>query len=186
MKDIANLLFEARMLKEIPRSGYHFLGAGKESVAEHVYMTTFIAYALAQSDPDADALKLVSMCLIHDLPEARIGDLNYVQKKYVEPYEEKAIGDTTRTLPFGDSITGLLAEFNAGESHEARLAKDADQISFILDLKALADTGYSTPGKWLPIIMSRLKTDAGKKLAKTITETEWDEWWLKNYVDRPE
>jgi putative hydrolase of HD superfamily len=35
MKNIANLLFEAKMLKEIPRSGFHFLGSGKESIAEH-------------------------------------------------------------------------------------------------------------------------------------------------------
>ena len=42
MKNIANLLFEAKMLKEIPRSGFHFLGAGKESIAEHSFVTTFI------------------------------------------------------------------------------------------------------------------------------------------------
>ena len=43
MKRIANLLFEAKMLKEIPRSGYHFLGSGRETVAEHSFMITFIA-----------------------------------------------------------------------------------------------------------------------------------------------
>jgi putative hydrolase of HD superfamily len=36
MKRIADLLFEARILKEIPRSGFHFLGVGRESIAEHV------------------------------------------------------------------------------------------------------------------------------------------------------
>ncbi|MCP4694311.1 MAG: HD domain-containing protein, partial [Desulfobacterales bacterium] len=41
MKQIAKLLYEARMLKEIPRSGYGFLGAGKESVAEHTFITSF-------------------------------------------------------------------------------------------------------------------------------------------------
>ena len=49
MKKIANLLFEAKILKEIPRSGYHFLGAGKESVAEHSFSTTFIAYVMSHS-----------------------------------------------------------------------------------------------------------------------------------------
>jgi putative hydrolase of HD superfamily len=44
MKRMADLLFEARMLKETPRSGFQFLGAGRESVAEHVYSATFIAY----------------------------------------------------------------------------------------------------------------------------------------------
>jgi len=71
MKRIADLLFEARMLRHIPRSGFQFLGAGHESVAEHVYSTTFIAYTMAQLHPEIDRLKLMSMCLVHDLPEAR-------------------------------------------------------------------------------------------------------------------
>ena len=48
MENIANLLFEAGMLKRIPRSGYQFLGAGSESVAEHVHMMTFIAFVMAK------------------------------------------------------------------------------------------------------------------------------------------
>ena len=43
MENIARLLFEAKMLKDIPRSGYHFLGVGKESGAEHSFMTTIVA-----------------------------------------------------------------------------------------------------------------------------------------------
>ncbi len=38
------------------------------------------------------------MCLFHDLPEARIGDLNYVNKKYVQANEEKAIADATEAI----------------------------------------------------------------------------------------
>ena len=53
MTPIAHLLFEARMLKSIPRSGFHFLGSVTESIAEHVYMTTFIAYAMARLTPEA-------------------------------------------------------------------------------------------------------------------------------------
>jgi putative hydrolase of HD superfamily len=76
MKDIVNLLFEANILKEIPRSGYHFLGAGQESVAEHTFSTAMIAFVMSKIEQDVDALKLISMCLVHDLPEARISDLN--------------------------------------------------------------------------------------------------------------
>ena len=112
MKNIANLLFEAKMLKEIPRSGFHFLGSGKESIAEHTFTTTFIAYVMAQLETDIDALKLISMCLVHDLPESRTGDLNTVNKTYVTADEAKALEDTTRKLPFGSSITELIHEFN--------------------------------------------------------------------------
>lgn len=183
LKNIANLLFEAKILKEIPRSGYHFLGAGKESVAEHSFMITFIAYTMAKMQPEVDALKLISMCLVHDLPEARMGDLNYVQKRYVEADEKKAVKDMAEGIPFGKDMAGLIEEFNRAETLESRLARDADQLSFILELKALLDVGSKTPRKWIKVVIRRLKTETGKKLAKNILDTNWDDWWLKNYVD---
>ena len=185
MKNIANLLFIARILKDIPRSGYHFLGAGKESVAEHSFSITFIAFIMSQMIPEVNSEKLITMCLVHDLPEAKTGDLNYVQKKYVIADESKAIEDITKNLPFGSSIADLIIEFNLAQSIEAKLAHDADQIALILDLKALADIGYNPPKKWLPAALKRLKTKIGKNIAESIIKTEWDEWWLKNYVDRP-
>jgi putative hydrolase of HD superfamily len=183
MKHIANLLFEAKILKEIPRSGYHFLGSGKESVAEHSFMITFIAYTMAMMEPDVNAMKLLSMCLVHDLPESRTGDLNYVQKKYVKADEKSAVADLIRNIPFGESIRDLIDEFNEGTSREAELARDADQLSFILELKTLHDTGRKGPDEWLPIVRSRLRTVTGEKIAASIMETNWDDWWKKNYVE---
>jgi putative hydrolase of HD superfamily len=183
MKNIVNLLFEARILKKIPRSGYHFLGAGNESVAEHSFIITFIAWVMAKIEPDIDALKLISMCLLHDLCEARTGDLNALQKQYVQADEKKAIADLAKQLPFGSSILKITDEFNEGKTREAQLAHDADQLAFIVDLKAEADLGITSPGKWLPFVINRLKTDLGKKIAEGICHTEWDEWWLKNFID---
>jgi putative hydrolase of HD superfamily len=183
MKHIANLLFEAKMLKEIPRSGYHFLGAGHESIAEHTFSTTFIAYVMAQLDPEIDALKLISMCLLHDLPEARTGDLNTVHKTYVTANDAKALEDTTRHLPFASSITSLIKEFNENQSREAQMAHDADQLSLILELKDLSDIGYAPPDRWLPHVLKRIKTKVAKKIARSIMESHRDDWWLNKYVD---
>jgi putative hydrolase of HD superfamily len=80
MKNMAGLLFQANRLKRIPRSGYHFLGSGRESVAEHIYSTTFVACILSEIESEVDALRLMAMCLVRDLTEAWIGDLNSVQK----------------------------------------------------------------------------------------------------------
>lgn len=181
MKEIADLLFEARMLKEIERSGFSFLGTGKESVAEHSFMITFIAYVLSEMEPAADARKLISMCLVHDLPETRIGDLNYVQKQYVTADENKAVADATRHVPFGPALAELIAEFSRGETLEARLAKDADQLALVLELKALADGGSDAPDKWMPFVLKRLKTATAKKLAESILAAERDNWWMKTY-----
>lgn len=185
MENIARLLFEAKMLKDIPRSGFHFLGVGRESVAEHSYMTAVVAYVMSNLVPDVDALKLTSMCLVHDLPEARIGDLNTVQKQYVKADEQKAINHITERLPFGHVIADLLAEFNEGKTIEAKLARDADQIALILELKALHDIGFGAPKKWLPHILQRLQTPCGKELAQSILKTGSDEWWFDNCVDSP-
>ncbi len=183
MKNIAALLFEANILKNIPRSGFHFLGAGKESVAEHSFCVTFIAYVMAMMEPEADAMRLISMCLIHDLPEARIGDQNYVHKKYVTVDECQAVADTTRGIPFGGDMAALIDEFNARKTREALLAHDADQLSFILNLKAIADVGHKSPDRWLPVVRSRLKTDVGRKLAEEIMATTWDAWWMDGYKE---
>ena len=78
MKRIAEFMLEACFLKHIPRSGYQYLGTGGESVADHVYAATMIAFVFAQLTPEADIQRLMGMCLFHDLPETRIGDLNYV------------------------------------------------------------------------------------------------------------
>ena len=183
MEHIVNLLFEAKMLKEIPRSGYNFLGAGKETVAEHSFIITFIAYVISKIEPDVDALKLISMCLLHDLPETRTGDLNYVHKKYVTANEDKAVADITKNLQFGSQLVDLIDEYNKRESKEALLAHDADQLAFILDLKSISDMGSKGPEKWLPHILKRLQTETGKKLARGITGTPWDAWWMEHYTD---
>jgi putative hydrolase of HD superfamily len=177
MKRMADLLFEARMLKEIPRSGFQFLGAGRESIAEHVYSTAFIGWVMAQLQPEVNALKLISMCLVHDLPEARIGDLNSVHKAYVRPDESRAVADLARELPFGGRLVALIEEYNAGASSEAQLARDADQISLILELKDLNDIGYRPPQDWLPHVLNRLQTETGKALAEAILATRRDAWW---------
>lgn len=181
---IVDLLFEAKLLKEVPRSGYQYLGAGRESVAEHSFLTTFIAHVLAKLEPAADALKLLRMCLLHDLPEARTGDLNLVHKQYVTADETAAIADLTRPLPFGDEITDLLGEFRDGLTLEAQLAHDADQLSLLIDLKSLQDVGYATPAKWMAHVRERMQTETGRRIARGILETEWDHWWLKDLRDR--
>ncbi|MGD8833380.1 MAG: HD domain-containing protein [Desulfobacteraceae bacterium] len=179
MKHIAEFMFEACFLKHIPRSGYQYLGTGGESVADHVYSATMIAFVFAQLMPEADSERLMGMCLFHDLPETRIGDLNYVQKHYVKANEKKALADALENLPFRESIADLLEEFNAGETLEARLAHDADQLALIIDLMHLKEIGHDTPEKWLSHVKKRLKTDIGIQLGNAVLSQEWDGWWRK-------
>ena len=183
MKNIANFLFEAGMLKRTPRSGFQFLGSGAESVAEHVFRTCYISYALGRLVAGADVDRLLKMCLFHDLPEARTGDLNYVNKKYVTADEARAVDDLAATLPFGDEIRELVMEFHEGKTETARLARDADQLEMILALKEYKDLGNTYAEEWLAFSLRRLQTDAARELARTILETDSSLWWFSDKGD---
>ena len=180
IKRIVEFLYEAGMLKKTPRTGYQFLGTGSESVAEHSFRTAILGYVMAQMEDGADIDKTVRICLFHDLPEARTGDHNYVNKKYVSVNEEKAIFDQTKGLPFGDDIVALTGEFNEALTLEARIAKDADQLDLILELKGHQDSGNPNAKAWLVFALKRLCTESGKALGREIMASRSDAWWFDN------
>ncbi|HEX9874200.1 MAG TPA: HD domain-containing protein [Deferrimonas sp.] len=178
MRNLANFFFEVGMLKRTPRTGFQFLGSGTQSVAEHSFRTAMIGYALAHLDPEADAGRVLQLCLFHDVPEARTGDLNYVAKKYLKVDEARAVDDLAATLPFGDDYRGLIAEFTGRNSREALIAHDADQLEMILALKEYKDLGNRYADEWYPFSVRRLKTDAARRLAETIWTTDSTRWWF--------
>jgi putative hydrolase of HD superfamily len=183
MNALSNFLFEVGMLKKTPRTGYQFLGSGQESVAEHSFRTAVIGYVLSRKESGADPLKTVLMCLFHDLHEARTGDQNYVNKRYVRVDEDGAMRDLARELPFADELLSLTREFNRGETIEARLSKDADQLSLIVELKEQQDLGNKYAGEWLYYAMKRLRTENAKGMAREILKTDWTDWWFEKKTD---
>ena len=183
MKDIANFLFEVGILSKTPRSGFHFLGSGDQSVSEHINRVVFIGYTLCSLEKNVDMLKVLKMCLLHDLAEGRISDHNYVHQKYVESKEELAIEDLAKTLPFGGDIKEVLKEYEERKTKESIIAKDADNIEWILALKEELDTGNIRAKDWIDSAVKRLKTDVAKKIASEIVKTNSDEWWFGNKED---
>ncbi len=184
MGQFANYLFEVGMLNRTPRSGFQFLGTGEQSVAEHTNRMLHVAFTLARmSDAKIDELHLLRLVLFHDLPEARTGDHNYLNRKYVHEDLERLLAETARAWPFGDEIAACVREFEARETPAARVANDADQIELLLTLKEQADLGNPHVGDWITPLLARVKTEAGKKLAQEILATRWDEWWFNDKND---
>jgi len=180
---IVQFLFEAGMLKKTPRTGYQFLGSGAESVADHTFRTVLIGYTLSNAIPQIDSGRVLLMCLFHDLPEARTGDHNYVNKKYVVVDEDKALKDQVEGLPFSSEILAVASEFNAGRTLEAQVARDADQLDLILELKAQHDLGNPHAQDWLTFALQRLNTREAKQLAETVLTTDWTDWWFDKKTD---
>jgi putative hydrolase of HD superfamily len=83
-------------------------------------------------------------------------------------------------------MVSLIDEFNEARTTEARLAKDADQIALVLELKDLVDRGYRPAQTWLEYVQPRVRTDVGKRLLERIADTERDAWWMQNYIDTEE
>lgn len=184
LKQIVDFIFEAGMLAKTPRSGFHFLGSGHQSIAEHISRVMYVGFSLCQiSQQPVDVGKVLQMCLFHDFAEARTSDLNYVHQKYVYADEEKAVRDLVKTLPFGRAIWKILDEYRVRKTRESWLAKDADQLEWILSLKEEWDIGNKRAKTWIPSAIKRLKTSEAKALAKIAISTNSDNWWFANKND---
>ncbi len=77
------------------------------------------------------------------------------------------------------------------ESKEAIIAKDADQLEWILSLKEQADIGNKRGEIWIDTAYRRLKTKPAQELATTVLETDSNTWWQTNtdynwWIDRNE
>lgn len=183
LRSVADFLFEVGILAKTPRSGFHFLGSGEQSVAEHIHRVVYIGYVLSMMETDVDAAKVMKMCLLHDLAEARTSDLNYVHQKYNQANEMQALKDLANTVDFGPDILRTVEEYEARQTKESLVAKDADQLEWMLALKEQVDTGNSRAESWMHIAAKRLKTKAAKKLAKEIVKTNSDRWWFGDGKD---
>lgn len=168
---------EFGQLRHLPRSGYAFLGSGQESVAEHTSRTAAIAWVLARLT-GADAGKAVLMALFHDLGEARAGDQNYVNRRYVTARERDAVADAVAGTGLEREILPLWDEHEARETPEARVVRDADQLDLLLNLKRELDLGNPQAADWMDSVETRLLTDEGRRLAAAIRSGRHTDWWL--------
>ncbi len=181
--EVVDFLFEVGILAKTPRSGFYFWGNNEQSVAEHINRAVYVGYVLACMEKKVDTGKVMKMCLMHDLAETRVSDLNWTHQKYVERHEEKAIHDITSPLPFGDDMLETIHEYEERKTPEAILAKDADSIELLLSLREEIDIGNSRANTLIPPLLKRLKTKSAQKLARKIIKTSSDHWWFADQHD---
>ena len=173
---LIDLIHEAGMLRHTPRSGYAFLGTGSESVADHRDRMSVIGLVLARL-AGADAGRVLELCLFHDLHEARTGDFNYVNHRYDTCRAREALADAVEGTGLEDELLSVHDEFEARETLEARLARDADQLDLICNLKAELDRGNAFAAQWLESAVQRLRTPWAKELAEEALAADHNRWW---------
>jgi putative hydrolase of HD superfamily len=151
VNELLGLLAQTNQLKRIPRMGWLLRGVGPadtESVAEHTFGMAFTALLLAEYvEQPVDRGRLLTVCLLHDLPEAEILDLVPAAVRYLTPAskrraEEAALSDLLAAVPAGDEFGALWKEFEDGTSTEGRLARDADKLEMLLQAAAYEQAGW--------------------------------------------
>ena len=128
------ILHVSEKLKDTPR---HCTTTNRrtESVAEHSWRVSLMAFLLRHEFPDADMDKVISMCLIHDLGECFTGDIpTFVKTDDDRRTEDILLDNWVSTLPpeISADMASLYAEMNEQKTPESRIFKALDKLEALV------------------------------------------------------
>lgn len=172
----------AERLKDATRHCYTKNGR-HESVAEHSWMVTLMAFLIKDEFPEADMDKVMKMCIIHDLGEAFTGDIPTFEKNDAHEHTEKELLHAwlaTLPEPLRDEMTALYAEMEQRETLEAKIFKALD------GLEALIQHNISDLSTWIPKEYELNKTYADDKVVFSEYLTQLREEIRKDTLDKTE
>ncbi|GAB3956947.1 HD domain-containing protein [Micromonospora vulcania] len=163
-----NFIFEAGVLKRASRTGWWFAGVKQpESIAEHSFRTALIGMMLAVME-GADPARVSMLCTLHDTQETRITDIPHIAKRYLTAVPNIAVTtDQVAACPpaVADVITAAVAEYEAGETLEAVVARDADKLECLVQAVEYRHQGIDNVQRWIDSSRSALKTASAHCLA---------------------
>ena len=133
-REFLEILHIAERLKDTPR---HCTTSKRriESVAEHSWRISLMAFLLRNEFPDVDIDKVVDMCLIHDLGECFTGDIPVFAKTEADrETEDSLLHQWVQSLPreLSADLSGLYEEMDAQITKEARLYKALDKLEAVI------------------------------------------------------
>ena len=137
----------AERLKCNTRHSYTSSGR-HESVAEHSWRLTMMAYFMQDEFPEADIDKVIRMCMFHDMGEAITGDIPAFEKTSADSDHENHVMDElldTLPEPYRTDLKELFAEMEALETLEAKIYKALDK------LEALIQHNEADLSTWIPL-----------------------------------
>lgn len=133
-RDYLEILHVAERLKDTPR---HCTTTKRrtESVAEHSWRISLMAFLLRHEFPDIDINRVVDMCLIHDLGECFTGDIpTFIKSDADREVEDSLLNQWVRSLPekLSGDFADLYKEMDAQETKEAKLYKALDKLEALI------------------------------------------------------
>ena len=145
-KEYLEILHVAERLKDTPR---HCTTSKRrvESVAEHSWRISLMAFLLKDEFPEADINRVVSMCLIHDLGECFTGDIpTFLKTSQDRETEDSLLYRWVKSLPKEVAVRmlALYDEMDEQKTIEAKIYKSLDK------LEALIQHNESPIDTWSP------------------------------------
>lgn len=139
LKKQLDFILEVDKTKNIFRRSLIHDGSRRENDAEHSWHIALMAFLFSEysKDSDVDILKVMKMCLIHDIIEIDAGDtFCYDELGRLDKLEreQKAADRIFGLLPDdqGKELRELWEEFDATETPEAKYAAAFDRLEPIL------------------------------------------------------
>jgi len=136
---VITLFLQGNQLKQTPRTGWLQRGVvNPENVAGHTFGVAYIALVLSQLWPEPlDVGKLLTLALLHDLPEALTSDIptpawRFLPAGIKTDVERAAMGQILAGLPLSPALMAFWEELHADQTAEARLVHDADKLELYL------------------------------------------------------
>lgn len=137
IKDIMKIMSfvnEAEQLKNTMRQCWSSTGK-QESTAEHTWRLCLMVMLFEKYIPQLDTLKLMKMCLIHDIAEIIDGDIPAIIKvPNKSEKERKNLVLLTKNLPnhLKEEIITLWDDYENILSVEAKVAKALDKLETLM------------------------------------------------------
>lgn len=133
-REYLEILHVAERLKDTPR---HCTTTNRrtESVAEHSWRISLMAFLLRHEFPELDIDRVVDMCLIHDLGECFTGDIpTFIKTDDDREVEDSLLNRWVQSLPeeLSGDIADLYKEMDAQETKEAKLYKSLDKLEALI------------------------------------------------------
>jgi putative hydrolases of HD superfamily len=143
LKQILKFLHEAGELKKAYRFSENLCEEKfGDSSADHSWRLALMSFIIAgEIKADLDILKVLKIALVHDLPEAITGDIDFrliaaekITKEEKNKLEARAMEKFKKLLPpkIGREIYNLWLEYEMGKSREAKFVKTLDKMESIL------------------------------------------------------
>jgi 5'-deoxynucleotidase YfbR-like HD superfamily hydrolase len=130
---------------------------------------------------DADPEKVVTIHMIHDNAETRIGDQDKVAARYYLNGEAEAKAFIEQTALLSEAIQKkwqeYFDEYENRTTKEGIVAKDADWLEQAFQAKEYVDTGYRAAQNWIDNVAEAVETESAKKIVAEMQKTEFTEWY---------